>query len=198
MAGLILLVRHGETAWSREARLTGRTDLPLTEVGVQEAVQAGRLLPSLLAISDTPVTSPMALCSPMVRARSSAELAALPVPISLVDELREADFGNFEGLTTAEIHRRFPGWHYWRDGCPGGESLARLRQRLEMIERMARNADRPVVLFGHGVAHRALICMMTGVPLDLGDAMVFDSGAVAVLHATHDDRFRLHLHRLPG
>lgn len=194
MPGLVFLVRHGETAWSREARLTSRTDLPLTSAGKAEAVQAGAVLRTLLASGGAAPTDPLVLCSPLQRARSTAELAELQTPAEPLDALREADFGDLEGLTVDEVRRRHPGWQFWRDACPGGESLYQIRQRLELVERTARSADRPMVLFGHGAAHRALICMMIGLPLETGDALVFDTGAIAVLQAAHDGRFRLRLH----
>ena len=108
----LLLARHGETEWSASGRHTSRTDLPLTDNGRR---LARRLAPRL---SDRGFA--LVLTSPLRRAVETCELAGLGDTAAVRDELREWDYGDYEGITTAEIQRRRPGWSLWRDGCPNG------------------------------------------------------------------------------
>ena len=112
----LLLARHGETEWSANGRHTSRTDLPLTDNGRR---LARRLAPRL---ADRRFA--LVLTSPMRRAVETCELAGLGEEAQVRDELREWDYGDYEGITTAEIQRRRPGWSLWRDGCPNGEIAA--------------------------------------------------------------------------
>src|SRR5215211_2353508 len=112
----LYLVRHGETEWSRDKKHTGRTDIPLTERGEQEA----RAVAPLLAGRElTRVVS-----SPLSRALETCRLAGLGDRVDTDAELLEWDYGDYDGITTAEIHETRPDWVLWRDGCPGGESPA--------------------------------------------------------------------------
>ena len=123
MLQCIYLVRHGETAWSLSGQHTGRTDIPLTEKGEQEArTLAGRLH----GVSFTSVFT-----SPLQRARRSAELAALNRPAEIDPDLAEWDYGDYEGLRTSEIRERTPDWNIFRDGCPDGESPAGVSVRAD-------------------------------------------------------------------
>ena len=108
----VWLLRHAETEWSRDGRHTGRSDIPLTDVG-REAARALRA-----RVADHRFA--LVLCSPLSRARETADLAGLTP--QLRDDLVEFDYGDYEGITTDAIRARRPGWNLWRDGCPGGES----------------------------------------------------------------------------
>jgi probable phosphoglycerate mutase len=110
------LVRHAETEWSRDRRHTGRTDLPLTGAG---RAHAERLRPWIGAREWDAV-----LCSPLGRARETAELAGVGRQAVLRPDLLEVDYGEAEGITTEEIRERVPGWTLWTHGAPGGETLA--------------------------------------------------------------------------
>ena len=121
---MIWIVRHTDTEWSVSLRHTGRTDLPLSPAGREEAA---RLRPRLGRIDFAAV-----ICSPLRRARETAELAGLACTREDVD-LVEWDYGDYEGLTTVEVRRRRPGWDMWRDGTPGGEDSADVGARVDRV-----------------------------------------------------------------
>jgi len=153
--GELILLRHGETEWSRDGRHTGRTDLPLTQAG-EEAARA--LAPVLVA---RPVRA--AFTSPAQRAARTAALAGLAGAKEDPD-LQEWDYGGYEGRTTAEIRAERPGWYLWRDGVvPGGaahpgETAEHVGARADAVLRRAAPllADGDVVLVAHGHLLRVL------------------------------------------
>ena len=128
--GDVYLVRHGETAWSVTGQHTGRTDLPLTSQG---EAQARRLHVRLSGWRFEQV-----LCSPLQRAARTCELAGFGSVASLDPELVEWDYGNYEGWTRAQIQRERPGWDLFRDGCPGGESVRKITERVDRVLSRAR------------------------------------------------------------
>ncbi len=115
-ASRVVVVRHGETEWSANGRHTSRTDLPLVESGRERAAQ---LRAPLSRYSFSLVAT-----SPLLRARETCELAGFGNEAVVDDDLREWDYGEYEGLTTPQIRETRPDWNLWRDGCPGGESPA--------------------------------------------------------------------------
>src|ERR1700754_4997631 len=120
----IWLVRHGETEWSRSGQHTGRTDIPLTEHGEE---QARALRPLLDGVHPT-----LVLSSPRSRAVRTAELAG--VTIDAIDaDLAEWDYGDYEGITTADIRRQVPNWSLWRDGVPNGETARQVGVRADRV-----------------------------------------------------------------
>jgi probable phosphoglycerate mutase len=131
------LVRHGETAWTLTGQHTGRTDLPLTEPGERQARALG---PTLTALHVDHMLS-----SPLRRARRTAELAMPQARIEADDDLMEWDYGAYEGRRTAEIEAERPGWHMFRDGCPGGETLDSVGIRADrVIGRICARATAPL------------------------------------------------------
>jgi probable phosphoglycerate mutase len=175
------LVRHGETEWSRSGQHTGRTDLPLTDRGTDEA----RALRPLLADLDPCLV----LCSPKARARRTAELAGLRVD-EVDDDLVEWNYGDYEGLTTAEIREADPGWTVFRGPNPGGEDAdavgARADRVLQRVVDAVVNGDgRPVVLVGHGHFSRVLGVRWIGWPATAGACLQLDSAAPSVLGVQH-------------
>ena len=192
--GELVLVRHGETEWSRRMKHTGRTDLPLTGRGER---QAAALAPLLAGRRITAV-----LCSPLRRARRTAELAGL-ADVTVDDDLREWDYGGYEGLTTDEIHRERPGWDLWSDGvAPGppehpGESARQVGERADRVLKLAdaalRDAERPgggppdgdVVLVAHGHILRVLAARRLGLPASAGGLLHLDTAAVGLLGEEH-------------
>ena len=114
MASEIIIVRHGETEWSLARRHTGRTDLPL--------LLAGRERAAALADALGGRTFALVLVSPLRRARETCDPAGFGFRAEICEDLREWDYGTFEGRTTAEIREQNPDWVLWRDGCPGGET----------------------------------------------------------------------------
>src|SRR5689334_18456347 len=121
----IVLARHGETEWSRTMRHTGRTDLPLTDAGREEAKSLGPRLAGR--------TFARVLVSPLSRARDTCELAGFAATAEPRDELLEVDYGEYEGLTTATIRETVPGWTVWTHGSKGGESVADVGDRLDPL-----------------------------------------------------------------
>ena len=148
----IVLARHGETEWSRDLKHTGRTDLPLTDHGRAEAE---RLRPGFEGRSFVRVLS-----SPLERALDTCRLAGLGDEVELTDDLLEWDYGEYEGITTAEIREGRPDFYLWRDGCPGGESAADVGARVDRVVTELRSLDgrRGAVLTRPRAAgaHRAL------------------------------------------
>ncbi|MFF9347786.1 histidine phosphatase family protein [Streptomyces sp. NPDC014734] len=185
--GELILIRHGETEWSRSGRHTSYTDLPLTALGELQA----RALAPLLADRRIALT----LVSPSVRARRTAELAGLTAP-RVTPELREWDYGGYEGVTTDEIHRTRPDWNLWTDGVtpgsgthPGetpGEVGARADRVLaEAAEAARRDTDRDVALVAHSHFLRVLTARYLGLTPAEGTLFQLATGAVSRLGTEH-------------
>jgi probable phosphoglycerate mutase len=169
----VYLLRHGETAWTRTGQHTGGTDLPLLPAGEDQARHLGALL---RGVEFAGVWS-----SDMRRARETAALAGFAHP-QVTPLLREFDYGQYEGMTTDEIHRRQPGWEIYRDGCPGGESPGRLVARTrEFLECLAGQEGRFAV-FSHGHFLRALGAMWAALDLEAAARLALDTGAICILH----------------
>ncbi|OOC54242.1 MULTISPECIES: histidine phosphatase family protein [Nocardiopsis] len=185
--GELVLIRHGETEWSRTRRHTGLTDLPLTGEGER---QAGALRP-LLAPRDIG----RVVTSPLLRAVRTAELAGLEGAVTDPD-LTEWDYGGYEGITTADIRRRRPGWYLWRDGIvPGGpghpgESVEEVGERVDrVLERVdplvGDDAEPDVVLVAHSHLLRVLTARWLGLPPASGALFTLATGAVSTLGHEH-------------
>lgn len=144
----LTVVRHGETEWSRDGKHTGRTDIPLTD--------AGRTVAAKLAQALGDRTYAVVLSSPMARARDTAAIAGFSDAV--VDEdLREWDYGDYEGRTTSEIRRSGDAdWLLWDDGVPNGETLADVAARADRVIRRVRSLDGDVLAFAHGHFLRVL------------------------------------------
>jgi probable phosphoglycerate mutase len=167
----VWLLRHAETEWSRDGRHTGRTDVPLTDVGRERARALGeRIAGHAFAL---------VLSSPLSRARETAELAGLPP--QLRDDLLEFDYGEYEGITTAQIRETRPGWYLWRDGCPGGETADDVGVRVDVVIEEALGADGDVALVAHGHVLRALAARWVEEPAAFGGRLRLDTGTISVL-----------------
>lgn len=171
------LVRHGETEWSREGRHTSHTDVPLTQAG--EA--AARALAPRLAEVDFDLV----LSSPRARARRTAELAGFAAA-RIDDDLVEWDYGDYEGLTSAEIQLQDPGWTVWSRPCPGGESDDAVTRRLDRVVATVRARGGRALVFGHGHACRALAMRWLGMAVDGGRWLMLDPATISVLGSEHD------------
>ncbi|MGW2256437.1 histidine phosphatase family protein [Streptomyces sp. NPDC001780] len=183
--GELILVRHGETAWSLSGQHTSHTDLPMTEHGEHQA----RSLAPLLRAHRIALT----LVSPMARARRTAELAGLDAPRT-EPELHEWDYGGYEGVTTDEIHRTRPGWDLWTDGAvPGadaaGESPAEVGHRADRVLAAALSAlDRDegdVALVSHGHFLRVLTARYLGLAPAAGALFQLATGTLSRLGTEH-------------
>jgi len=171
----VVLVRHAETEWSRDGRHTGRTDIPLTPAG-RAAAEA--LRPRLDAAEFA-----LVLVSPLVRARETCELSGLAAHAQPREDLQEWDYGDYEGLTTAEIRESRPDWDLWRDGCPGGESAADVGARADRVLAEARTAPGHVAVFSHGHMLRVSGARWIGLGAGEGARLGLSTGALCLLSA---------------
>lgn len=179
----LVLLRHGETAWSAAHRHTGRTDIALTDRGEEQARAAASVLTGL------DLSDPLVLTSPRKRAVRTAELAGLPTA-HVDDDLVEWDYGDYEGLTTPQIRETAPGWTIFTGAVPGGESLtavsARADRVLESVESALRTRD--VVLVGHGHFSRVLIARWAEFPAREGRRFFLSTAAISILGHDHQAR----------
>jgi probable phosphoglycerate mutase len=167
----VWLLRHAETEWSRLGRHTGRTDVPLTEEGRERA----RALRERIEGH----SFALVLSSPLSRARQTAELAGLtPQPR---DDLLEFDYGDYEGITTAQIREMRPDWYLWRDGSPNGETPEDVGRRVDRVIEEALHADGDVALVAHGHVLRALAARWVGEPASFGGRLRLDVGTISIL-----------------
>jgi probable phosphoglycerate mutase len=179
MAEAVWLLRHAETEWSRTGKHTGRTDIPLTDKGREVA----RALPGRLAGQEFALV----LCSPLSRARETAQLAGLECS-GLRDDLVEWDYGDYEGLTTPEIRETRPDWWLWRDGCPGGEMPADVGARTDRVIAEVNEVDGVVALVAHGHVLRVLGARWVEEPPAFGARLFLATGTVSVLGFERDTR----------
>jgi broad specificity phosphatase PhoE len=181
----VLLVRHGATEWSVNGRHTGRTDLPLTDDGVDQAASLQPVLAQLIA-SRSPggVVDPVVFSSSLRRARDTAAEAMPGVELEETHLLLEVDYGQYEGLRIDEIRGRHGGdWNVFDHGAPGGESVAAIMARCDSfiakLERVA--AGRVVVAFTHGHLSRFMTARLLGLPPAAGAAFYNDTGTIALI-----------------
>lgn len=178
MSARIILVRHGQTAWSLSGRHTGRTDVPLTDEGRRTARVLGERLAAApwLGLPGAEVRT-----SPLRRAAETAGLAGFGGRAKEWDALLEWDYGDYEGLTPAELQQAKPGFHIWRDGVPGGETPAALAARADEVVAWARSAERDVVVFAHGHILRTLGARWLGLDVAFAAALRLDPASLSVL-----------------
>ena len=174
----IVVVRHGETEWSREGRHTGRADIPLTSRGRE---QAQRLRP-LLAEWDFGAV----FASPLRRARETCELAGYGDRAIELEDLMEWDYGDYEGMTWREIREARPDWSLWRDGVQGGERLDDVAGRAARVLTRAGSIDGDVLLVAHGHLLRVLTALWLALPPAAGQRFELAPAAPAVLGHEHD------------
>jgi len=169
----ILLARHGETEWSRDLRHTGRTDVPLTERGRE---QAAALRPRLAEREFT-----RALTSPLARARETCELAGLGDRAELRPELVELDYGDAEGMTTDQLRERYPGWTIWTHPTPSAETFDEVEARLNPLIAELQQTDGDVAIFAHGHILRVLAALWIGLPPQGGSRLALATGKLSAL-----------------
>lgn len=175
---LLYLARHGETEWTVTRRHTGRTDVALTPRGEQQARALGVELARLQV--------DRVLSSPMTRALATARLAGFGDRVEQVDALREFDYGEYEGLTSREIRARRPDWDLFRDGCPGGETVAEVAERLRPLLAEITEAGQDVILFGHAHGLRILAAAFLGLEPASARHLFLDTGSLSLLGWEHD------------
>jgi probable phosphoglycerate mutase len=167
------LVRHGETPWSRSRRHTGITDIDLTEEG---RAQARALFPRLAGI-----TPALVLTSPRSRAKETCRLAGFGDVATVDERLGEWDYGDAEGRTTAEIRSETPGWSVWTHEIQGGETLAEVAARVDLLIADIRQLDGEVLLFGHAHQLRILGARWCAMPAVAAQHLLLDPASVSTL-----------------
>ena len=169
----IYLIRHGETEWSLASRHTGRTDIPLTEQGEQDARKLGERLRDL--------RFSQVFTSPRQRARRTCELAGLGPVAKIEPDLAEWDYGDYEGQHSVDIGQGRPDWILFRDGCPGGEMPAQVSDRADRLITRLRALDGNIALFSHGHFGCVLAARWIGLPVIEGQHFLLGTASLSLL-----------------
>lgn len=169
----IYAIRHGETEWSLSGQHTGVTDIPLTENGKRLA----NLLHPVLAKK----SFSLVLTSPLQRAKETCKLSGLGDQAEEDLNLMEWNYGEYEGLTSEQIHKKTPGWLIFTDGAPGGETPEQVGKRADHIIKRAKAATGNVALFAHGHILRVLVARWIALPAAAGQNFVLDTGTLNIL-----------------
>ncbi|KZP10528.1 phosphoglycerate mutase-like protein [Athelia psychrophila] len=196
----LFLIRHGETEWSLNGRHTGRTDIPLTARGEEQIRSKQEIL-----VGPGKVIDPKNLCVAIISPRQRAHrtfhllfehLGETPAHI-ISEDCREWDYGEYEGLLSNEIQERNPGWEIWKDGCPGGESVQEMQNRIDTVIGKVREyhrkyfeegtGTRDVLIVAHGHFNRVFIARWVEFSLCLGTHFNVEPGGVSVLSYNHNN-----------
>jgi broad specificity phosphatase PhoE len=186
----LVTVRHGETEWSLSGQHTSRTDLPLTEDGRKRAAA----LPAALS----EFSFALVLCSPLRRARETCEIAGFSDRAVIDDDLREWDYGSYEGMTTPQIWEQDPTWDLWFDGCPGGETPADVGARADQVLARVREVNGNALAFAHGHILRVLAARWTEMEVAAGARIALSAGAISVLGHERTRRVIERWNQAPG
>jgi probable phosphoglycerate mutase len=174
----LFVVRHGATEWSRDGRHTGRTDLPLLPEGEAEADRTGQLLHGRAFA--------LVLVSPLSRARETCRRAGYLDCAVITDDLREWDYGDYEGITTREIRKDHPGWTVWDGAMPNGETIAQVAERADRVIARVREVDGDVALFGHGHILRVLAARWCQLDPREGKRFPLETATLSILGWEHE------------
>ena len=175
---VIYLARHGETAWSVTGQHTGVTDLPLTERGERNAVRLGERLAGSVFVK--------VLTSPLQRATRTCELTGFGAVAQVDRDLVEWNYGDYEGLRTAEIHAKRPDWQLFRDGCPNGESPEQVGARADRVVNRVRAIKGNVLIFSSGHFLRVFAARWLGLEPAAGKFFMLDTASLSALSYEHD------------
>ena len=171
------LARHGETAWSLSGQHTGLTDLPLTERGECNARRLGERL--------TGLEFARVFTSPLQRARRTCELAGFGSRAEVDRDLVEWSYGEYEGLSTADIHAKRPEWEMFRDGFPGGETFDQIAARADRVVARVKSIDSAVLLFSSGHFLRVLAARWLGLKSQDARHFLLDTASLSTLTYEH-------------
>jgi broad specificity phosphatase PhoE len=175
---VVYLARHGETAWTVSGQHTGVTDLPLTAPGEVQARQLGERLAGLMFAS--------VLTSPLRRAVRTCELAGFGSAARVEPDLREWNYGAYEGLTSVEIRNERPDWQLFRDGCPGGESPDQVGERADRVARRVRAMGGDVLLFSSGHFLRVFAARWLELEPGAGRHFLLGTASLSAVGYEHD------------
>lgn len=181
-------MRHGATEWTATRQHTGRTDLPLTDAGRRDAAALYKPLDRQGFAA--------AFTSPLVRARETARISGF-ADAEVLPELREWDYGAYEGRTTADIRAEIPGWSVWTSPIVDGEQLTDVATRARTVLARAAAVDGRVVLFAHAHILRVLTACALGLDPTVGKVLALDAGSISVIGHEHDYRAIRAWNRLP-
>jgi broad specificity phosphatase PhoE len=174
----LYLIRHGQTKWSISHQHTGRTDIPLTDQGEEEARRVGE---RLRAVSFSHVIS-----SPMQRAQRTCALTGLPSVAEIEPDLSEWDYGDYEGERTEDIRKGRPNWKIFRDGCPKGEMPVQVSARADRLIARLRTLEGNVALFSHGQFSCVLGARWIGLPIIDGPHFLLGTASLSILRYDPD------------
>lgn len=174
---ILYVVRHGETAWSKTGQHTGVSDIPLTPEGEAQAATLADRLGGL--------TFKAVFTSPLQRAHRTCELAGLAGSAQKDAALAEWDYGEYDGMTTAEIHKTRPDWNLFRDGCPGGETIEQVAARVDRFIAKVRGVGGDCVAFTSGHLSRVLCVRWLGLPPELGRCFLTGTASIGMLGYEH-------------
>ena len=174
----LYLVRHGETAWSLSGQHTGRTDIPLTDKGEQDARE---LAEKLQGVSFSRVFT-----SPLKRARRTCELAASNKVGEIEPDLVEWDYGDYEGKRAENIRKGRPDWNVFRDGCPNGESPAEVSKRADRLIARLRTLEGDLAIFSHGHFGRVLAARWIGLEIEQAQHFLLSTASLSILGYGHN------------
>ena len=169
----VVLVRHGETEWTRAGKHTGHTDIPLTEAGRREAQAVGAALRGR--------SFALVLTSPLQRAAETCRLAGFGDVAELRDELKEWDYGAYEGRKTVDIRKERPDWSLWRDGVPDGETPAEVGARVDGVIEEIRSVAGDVAVFAHGHVLRVFAAQWLDLGPEAGALFALDPATISAL-----------------
>ena len=173
----VYLVRHGETAWTIRGQHTGRTDIPLTERGEDDAQELSARLRGL--------SFAKVFTSPLQRARRTGELAGFGESAQADPDLMEWDYGAYEGRRTVDIRAERPGWHLFEDGCPGGETLVEVSRRADRVIARMRALESDVLVFAHRDILRILSARWVALPALEARRLYLATASVSTLGYDH-------------
>lgn len=176
----VTLVRHGQTEWSKAGRHTGRTDLPLTDLGRIQADALGKMLGGK--------RFSRVLSSPLTRAWETMQRAGYGGPGVANSDLLEWDYGEYEGRPTVEIREQIPGWSVWTHPIDGGETIEEVGRRADQVIETALDSDGPVLLFAHGHILRILAARWIELPPVAGRTLSLDTATVSTLGWERENR----------
>lgn len=175
----LALVRHGETEWALSGKHTGRTDIPLTEKGIEQAKQIPYFLKNF--------TFEKAFVSPLERAKKTFQLSGLTIEHEWDEDLYEWDYGSYEGLTSAEIRTKNPAWSLFDQGVPNGETLQEIEARADRMISKALQYSGDVIFFASGHILRVIACRFLGLPVSFGKHLVLTTGSFSLLGYEHQN-----------
>lgn len=169
----VYLFRHGETEWSKVGKHTSNTDLPLTPYGVEQAVS--------LAAEFKNMNFDKVFCSPLFRARKTCEIMGLLDAAEIDNDLKEWNYGDYEGIETSEIRKSVEGWSVFTHSCPNGESIAEVQVRADRMIQKIKMIDGDVALFSSAHLFRVLAARWVGLPAEAGKYFVLNTGTFSIL-----------------